>query len=81
MFNWSARTLCGHTLYFTISDSWDVFINVVIGFDTITKQIIEIPFPPVPPTPIYQGVLVNVQNLLHMLLITIRRETKRSAGL
>ncbi|MFS8018764.1 putative F-box-like domain superfamily protein [Helianthus anomalus] len=45
MFIWSHGTLCGNTLYFTISESRDVFINVVIAFNTIIKKIIEIPFP------------------------------------
>ncbi|MFS7995086.1 putative F-box associated interaction domain, F-box-like domain superfamily [Helianthus anomalus] len=45
MFIWSHGTLCGDTLYFTITEEWDVFINVIIAFNTITKKIIEIPFP------------------------------------
>ncbi|KAF5765508.1 putative F-box associated interaction domain, F-box-like domain superfamily [Helianthus annuus] len=69
MFIWSHGTLCGNTLYFTISESWDVFINVVIAFNTITEKIIKIPFPRFPPTSIYEGVLTSVEDSLQMLLI------------
>ncbi|KAJ0867088.1 hypothetical protein HanRHA438_Chr12g0559121 [Helianthus annuus] len=79
MFIWSPGTLCGHTLYFTISESWNMFINVVIAFNTITEQIIE--HSPIPPTSIYQGVLANVQDSLQMLQMTIHRRTKRYAWL
>ncbi|MFS7964925.1 putative F-box associated interaction domain-containing protein [Helianthus anomalus] len=81
MFIWSHGTLCGNTLYFTITEEWDVFINVVIAFNTITEKIIEIPFPPVPPTSVYEGVLANVQDSLQMLLMTTSGGTKKKADL
>ncbi|MFS7993444.1 putative F-box associated interaction domain, F-box-like domain superfamily [Helianthus anomalus] len=78
---WSAGTLCRHTLYFTVSESWDAITNVVIGFHTITEQITEIRFPLVPQADIFRGVLANVQNSLHMVLTTLGEDSQQSTGL
>ncbi|XP_076958718.1 putative F-box protein At3g16210 [Bidens hawaiensis] len=67
---WSPGTVCGNNLYFTVCECWVVGRNVVIGFDTITEQVIEIPFPSVPPSGIFQAILSTVHNSLHMLLAT-----------
>ncbi|XP_076951337.1 putative F-box protein At3g16210 [Bidens hawaiensis] len=71
---WSPGTVCGNNLYFTVYECWAVGTNVVIGFDMTTEQVIELPFPTVPPSGIFQGILSTVHNSLHMLLTTGMQE-------
>ncbi|KAK9071611.1 hypothetical protein SSX86_008040 [Deinandra increscens subsp. villosa] len=73
-FNWSSGTLCGDTLYFTISESYVGGVNVVICFDVNLEQFKEISFPPVPSKGIYKGELLNVNNELYMFVSTGYRQ-------
>ncbi|KAK9049933.1 hypothetical protein SSX86_000022 [Deinandra increscens subsp. villosa] len=73
-FYWSSGTLCGDTLYFTVSESYVNGVNVVICFDVNLEQFKEISFPPVPCNGIYKGELLNVKNELHMFVSTGYRE-------
>ncbi|KAM0006703.1 putative F-box domain, galactose oxidase/kelch, beta-propeller, F-box associated interaction [Helianthus debilis subsp. tardiflorus] len=69
-FYWSPGTVCGGTLYFTVCECYVVGKNLVVGFDTNTEQVTEISFPPVPSSGIFQGILVDVRQSLHMVLWT-----------
>ncbi|KAJ0884021.1 hypothetical protein HanPSC8_Chr10g0428611 [Helianthus annuus] len=44
--------------------------SVVVGFGTNTEEVTEISFLPVPSSGIFQGILVDVQKSLHMVLWT-----------
>ncbi|KAK9058181.1 hypothetical protein SSX86_023021 [Deinandra increscens subsp. villosa] len=71
-FYWSSGTLCGDTLYFTLSGSYGNI--VVMCFDVNLEQFKEISFPPVPCVGIYKGELLNVKEQLHMFVSTGYRE-------
>ncbi|GKB61366.1 F-box domain containing protein [Tanacetum coccineum] len=75
-FYWSSGTLCGGTLYFTVSESRVGGSRFMISFDVNSEQFRMISLPPIPKDILAQIRLVNPQDELVMFVVTGYREMK-----
>ncbi|PWA46940.1 F-box domain-containing protein [Artemisia annua] len=75
-FHWYSGTLCGGTLYFTVSESVVGGSNFMISFDVNSEQFHMTNFPAIPNHGIVYIHLVNAQDELVMFAATGHREMK-----
>ncbi|PWA53274.1 F-box domain-containing protein [Artemisia annua] len=75
-FCWSSGTLCGGTLYFTVSETVVGGIHFMISFDVNTEEFEMFNLPPIPNHGIVFISLVNAQNELVMFAASGHRSMK-----
>ena len=75
-FSWSSGTLCGGTIYFTLSESVIGGSNCIICFNVDSEEFQMINFPPIPNHGIVHISLVNAKDELVVFVATGYREMK-----